>query len=384
MERYYRGNGLMTALLLILTGLSHICYGQSGTEQKLSLLFMGDIMGHKELIWSAENREKHTYNYDTVFAYVRSVISEADIAIANFEVTMAGPPYSGYPAFSSPAALAVAAKKAGIDCMVTANNHIADRRSSGIIKTNQILDSLGILHTGTFLNPEQRENLYPLIIEKNGFSIALLNYTYGTNGIRVQQPVIVNSIDREIILKDLAKAESQNPDITIVFLHWGKEYDTIPSAEQDKFAGFLFENGADLVIGSHPHVIQRMVWTKNCPGRKGNVAVYSLGNFISNQQKLKTKGGAIARIEITRVGSTVQISDVEYYLTWVYTPIEKYRKRFFIIPCSEFENKADFFSDPEQYKLMKKFIRDSRSLLYKQNKNIYEFIYNGSSWLLNF
>ena len=109
-------------------------------------------MGHDEQIWSAENRETHTFNYDDVFRYIKPVISEADIAIANFEVTLGGPPYMGYPQFSSPPALAAACKNAGIDYMVTANNHAADRGKKGIAGTINRLDSLGIPHTGTFLN----------------------------------------------------------------------------------------------------------------------------------------------------------------------------------------------------------------------------------------
>src|SRR5450631_4660528 len=117
------------------------------SSKKISFLFIGDIMGHDEQIWSAENRETHTFNYDEVFKYINPVISEADIAIANFEVTLAGPPYMGYPQFSSPADLASACKNAGIDYLVTANNHAADRGKKGIISTITKLDSIGIPHT---------------------------------------------------------------------------------------------------------------------------------------------------------------------------------------------------------------------------------------------
>ena len=168
-----------------------------------------------------------------------------------------------------------------------------------------------------------------------------------------------------------------------MFLHWGNEYDTVPSKSQFDLSEFLFEEGADLIIGSHPHVLQKMVWTKNSQGGKGRVAVYSLGNFVSNQRKLKTEGGAMARIEITRDMESYHISDADYYLTWVFTPIEEYRKKFFIIPCSEYENKPDYFSDQKQYLRMKRFMSESRSLLYKQNTGFYEMIFNGSSWLLN-
>ncbi len=359
-------------------------YGQSNPSNKLTLLFIGDIMGHSEQIWSAEDREKHIYNYDTVFTFIKPVIAEADIAFANFEVTLAGPPYSGYPAFVSPAAIAVACKNAGIDCLVQANNHSADRGSKGIIKTINILDSLAIIHTGTFSDLNERRRRYPLIMEKNGISLALLNYSYGTNGIKVEKPAILNLIDEKVITEDIEKAKLNKPDIIIAFLHWGKEYESFPSKKQYDLAAYLFNNGVDIVIGSHPHVIQKMVWNSNIKDGRGNIAVYSLGNFISNQRKHLTDGGAIARIEITRTGSAVKITDADYYLTWVYTPIERYRKRFFVIPCSEFENKQYFFSDSTAYKRMKRFLTDSRSILYKENDKVYEMIFNGSSWLLNF
>ncbi|MBI5010715.1 MAG: CapA family protein, partial [Bacteroidia bacterium] len=273
---------------------------------------------------------------------------------------------------------------AGIDCMVTANNHAADRMTRGIVKTIHVLDSLGIAHTGTFTNLSEKEKEYPLILEKNGIKIALLNYTYGTNGITIDEPVLVNMIDRKEIEKDLQNASVKKPDIIIVFLHWGIEYEKATSKSQNDLADFLFEKGADLVIGSHPHVIQKMIRTKEGSGNKDKVVCYSLGNFVSNQQKDGTGGGAMARIEIRKDGNKVDITDADYYLTWVYTPIEKYRKRFFVIPCSEYENKAYFFSDSVQYARMKKSMKDSRSQLYNQNVNVDEMIFNGSSWLLNY
>jgi poly-gamma-glutamate capsule biosynthesis protein CapA/YwtB (metallophosphatase superfamily) len=358
-------------------------HGQTGAapSEKLSLLFIGDIMGHDEQIWSAENRETHTFDYNDVFRYIKPVIDEADIAIANFEVTLGGPPYMGYPQFSSPPALAAACKNAGIDYMVTANNHAADRGKSGIAGTINRLDSLGIPHTGTFLNAASRDSLYPLMFKKNGISIALLNYTYGTNGINIPEPVIVNILEKNVITEDVKKARSRNPDITILFLHWGTEYDTVPSKIQTDLAEYFFSLGVDLVIGSHPHVLQKMVWYKNVSGGKDGMVVYSMGNFVSNQRKPKTDGGAIVRIEFTRGDNQFKISDAGYYLTWVYTPIEKYRKKFFILPCSQFENYPDFFSKPDEYSQMRNYIMGARSLLYKQNINVREKIYNGTDWM---
>ncbi len=356
---------------------------QSVTDKKISLLFIGDIMGHDEQIWSAENRETHTYNYDDVFQYIKPVISEADISIANFEVTLGGPPYTGYPQFSSPPALASACKNAGIDYFVTANNHTADRGKKGIAGTIYRLDSIGIPHTGTFLDKADRDSLYPLIIKKDGVSIALLNYTYATNGIVVPEPVIVNMLDKDLITGDIKKAKKSNPDLIVLFLHWGTEYDTVPSKSQTDLADYFFSQGVDLIIGSHPHVLQKMVWVKSTGGMKDRIVVYSLGNFVSNQRKPKTDGGSIVRIEITGNSNKFSVTDAGYYLTWVYAPIEKYRKKFFVLPCSEFENKPDFFKNPADYIKMKNFITDSRALLNKQNINIKEYIFNGNHWMLN-
>jgi poly-gamma-glutamate capsule biosynthesis protein CapA/YwtB (metallophosphatase superfamily) len=357
--------------------------GQQPSGDRISLLFIGDIMGHDEQIWSAENRVTHTYNYDDVFRYIKPVISEADITIANFEVTLAGPPYTGYPQFSSPVELSAACKNAGINYLVTANNHAADRGRNGIINTINRLDSIGIPHTGTFLDSICHDSLTPLLINRNGASIALLNYTYSTNGIKVPGPVIVNMLERESITSDIIKAKKKKADIIILFLHWGTEYDTIPAKSQTDLAEYFQSLGVDMVIGSHPHVLQKMVVTKNNITGKEGVVVYSLGNFVSNQRKPKTDGGSMVRIDLVKKSDKYYISNAGYYLTWVYTPIEKYRKKFFILPCSEFENKPDFFDKPEAFQLMKKFISDSRKLLNTQNINVKEYIFNGNSWALS-
>jgi poly-gamma-glutamate capsule biosynthesis protein CapA/YwtB (metallophosphatase superfamily) len=377
-----RKYGLILMILLSFFNF-FVALGQTNQDSKLTLLFTGDIMGHDEQIWAAENRETHSYNYDEVFKYIKPVISEADIAIGNFEVTLAGPPYTGYPAFSSPDQLAVACRNAGFDYLANANNHAADRGKRGVISTINKLDSLGIPHTGTFLNSAARDTLSPLIINRKGKSIALLNYTYGTNGIQVAAPVIINMLDKVQITADIRKAQEKKADVIILFLHWGTEYDTIPTKTQTDLAEYFFSNGVDIIIGSHPHVIQKMIWVKNAGNGKDRLVAYSLGNFVSNQRKTKTDGGVIIRIELTWTGESFKISNAGYYLSWVYTPIVNYRKMFYVLPCSEYENKEELFSSHDDYLKMKKFIKDSRDLLYKQNIAIHEFIFNGNSWLLN-
>jgi len=357
--------------------------GFAVSEQRLSLLFMGDIMGHDSQIWAAEDLATHTYNYDEVFSYIKPLISEADLAIANLEVTLAGPPYKGYPQFSSPAALAVACKNAGIDCLVTANNHSADRGKRGISGTIFRLDSIGMPHTGTFTDQASKDKLQPLILTRNGISVAILNYTYGTNGINVPAPLIVNMLDKNFVSGDIEKAKAVNPDLIVLLLHWGTEYDTVPSPGQTAMAEYFLSKGADLVIGSHPHVIQKMVWYNDGSPLRNKAVVYSLGNFLSNQRKPRTDGGSMVRIELVKDGGRMKITSAGYYLTWVYTPMLKYQKRFYILPCSEFENRSSFFAKESEYEQMKTFIKDSRTLLNKQNVSFREYIYDGNNWHFN-
>jgi poly-gamma-glutamate synthesis protein (capsule biosynthesis protein) len=220
-----------------------------------------------------------------------------------------------------------------------------------------------------------------MIIQKNGFSLALLNYTYATNGITVPPPVIVNMLEKNTVTADIEKAKSKNPDAIILFLHWGTEYDTVPSKIQTDLADFFFNRGVDLIIGSHPHVLQRMEWTKSETDMKDRIAIYSMGNYVSNQRRTGTDGGTMVRIELTKEVDSLYVSAAGYYLTWVYTPIEKYRKKFFVLPCSKFENKPEFFAKPADYQKMKLFIKNSRRLLYNQNIRINELIYSDSNRL---
>jgi len=367
------------AALFLFLCISPILQGQDTlpSVQKVSLLFMGDIMGHDSQINAAAIPGTGTYDYREVFMHVKPLIDSSDFSASNLEVTLAGPPYKGYPQFSSPSALAAACTEAGIDCLFTANNHSADRGKSGIISTLDRLDSIGIPHTGTFRNKTSRDTLQPLVVNRNGISVAFLNYTYGTNGITVPPPVIVNMLDKEKITEDIMKAKELKPDVLILALHWGTEYDTIPSENQILLANYFFYKGVDIIIGSHPHVIQKMIWQKDNPVFKNKAVTYSLGNFISNQRKPGTDGGSMVKIELTKTDSSVVISDAGYYLTWVYTPVENGRMRFYILPCAGFENKPEFFTDKNDYLRMMKFIKSARSLLSGQNEGFHEIIPQG-------
>jgi len=359
-----------------------ILSGQSlQNSSEVSLLFMGDIMGHDTQIRSAYETGLDSYNYNSCFRYVYPLITQADIAIANLEVTLGGEPYKGYPSFSSPDALAQASKNAKIDILMTANNHCYDRHKNGFERTIKVLDSLNIKHTGTFMDQEDRYINYPLIINKNGIRIAFLNYTYGTNSLVVQKPHIVNYIDRALIKYDIDNAHKKRADLIIIYIHWGKEYQSYPDSSQILLYQFCTQQGADMIIGSHPHVIQKIEWYKNKD--RSHLVAFSLGNFISNQRPRKRDGGLMLKVTVSKYQNKTKIKNAGYYLTWVYTPVLYGKKEFYIMPVSQYEKKADFFIK-SAYERMKIFAEDSRNLLNQQNLNVGEYQYDTATgrWLL--
>lgn len=371
----------MRLLLLVIFIYSSLTISAQNTDSvtTLSLLFMGDIMGHDTQINSARQSDG-SYDYTEVFSYLKDEISAPDVAIANLEVTLAGPPFKGYPQFSSPDALAVAAKQVGIDVFGTANNHSVDRGKKGIIRTLNVLDSLNIPHTGTYRSMDEKSQNNPFIIHKNGIKLALINFTYGTNGIPVPAPTHVNLISHQALKADIEQAKTQNPDKIILFIHWGKEYQHEPNAYPSNLAEFCFNNGVDYIIGSHPHVIQKSEWLSDSTQHTDRFITYSLGNFVSNQRKQYTDGGQMIKLVLKKENNTVTIKETGHFLTWVYTPVIKGKKHFHILPCAKYELQSDFFISPEHYKKMKLFISDSRNLLNSQNKNVREYLYYNNSW----
>ncbi|HZX73465.1 MAG TPA: CapA family protein, partial [Cyclobacteriaceae bacterium] len=286
--------------------------------------------------------------------------------------TLAGVPYKGYPQFSAPDQLAYTLRDVGMDVLVTANNHCVDRGKNGLERTIALLDTLGIQHTGTFTDSISRSKTYPLILEKKGFRLSLLNYTYGTNGISVSKPSIVNQIDTLQIKRDLIKAKSQNTDAIIVFLHWGIEYQSLPNISQKKIAELCFEHGAKLVIGSHPHVLQPMEWHKE----KDQLLAYSLGNFVSGQRDRYKNGGALLNITLKKIKdadsiTNVSIDSASYSLDWIYRSTGM-DKNYYILPVSQFEGDSLFVKSKMAQQQLREFVEDSRGLFSKYNTEVKE------------
>ena len=166
------------------------------SQERITLLFVGDLMQHRAQIDAARTSDGK-YDYSPCFSLVKEEISRADIAIGNLEVTLGGKPYQGYPTFSAPDEYLQAIKDAGFDVLLTANNHCLDRGKTGLERTITQIESFSIPYAGTYRNAIERKQLYPLFIRKKGFCIAMLNYTYGTNGIKASAPNIVNYIDKK-------------------------------------------------------------------------------------------------------------------------------------------------------------------------------------------
>lgn len=347
----------------------------SNMESEVSLLFIGDIMGHGPQIRSAYDAPSKTYDYSPVFHNVGPLFRDVDFAIANLEVTLAGPPYQGYPQFSSPDALAVACKKEGIDVLVTANNHSCDRGKQGIVRTIEVLDSLDIPHVGTYKDSTDWAQNHLLILHKNNIRLGLLNYTYGTNGLPAPAPTKVGLMQTEAMAQELNWAKDSALDQIIVFIHWGLEYQSNPSPEQLQVAQFLFDHGADIIIGSHPHVLQRMELHQK--DERDQFIVYSLGNFVSNQRKPKTDGGAMVELHLTKKDGVTRISSAGYRLTWVDKFYQQDQAKYEIRPAQladQLYRKGVPILDETRHSALSTFLKESRALLNTQNKNVPELI----------
>lgn len=348
--------------------ITNILFGQ---KSDVKLLFTGDIMGHGPQIQSAYDEKTKTYNYENCFLYVKDILSNADFTIGNLEVTLGSKPYSGYPMFSSPPELATAIKKAGFDVLGTANNHSCDRKEKGVIRTINVLDSLKIKHFGTYKNTDDKTQKGLMLLEKNNIKIGLLNYTYGTNGIAISDSTMVNFLNKTTILHDIAQAKKSNAEVLIAFVHWGLEYKDLPVQEQKDWFQFFKENGVNIVIGSHPHVVEPMEWNKV----DKTLVVYSLGNFISNQRFYRSDGGAVFELTLKKnAQQQVEISNAEYILTWVYKKELHGQTDYFVLPVNEFEYKKYFFHSTTDYQLLLKYANHARTLLQKNNQNINEKI----------
>ncbi len=335
---------------------------------EVTLLFAGDAMQHTAQISAA--RQGNGYDYAPCFEWVADEVTAADYAVVNLEAPSGGHPYTGYPCFSAPDEYPIALQQAGFDLFLTANNHCLDRRSRGADRTLQLLDSIGVDRIGSYHTPEERTLYHPFVTNVKGIRIAFLNYTYGTNGISPTAPLTVNYIDRERIKQDVRAAKELNAEIIVACLHWGEEYKLLPNQSQKELADLLVDEGVQLVIGSHPHVIQPMEIRYDSQGNPQALVVYSLGNFISNMKTRDTVGGALVKVTIRRDDcNRIVLQSARYALVYTRKPSDTNRN-FQVVPA---EQEAE--EHPHRPHL-KGFLQKAREIFSIHNRGVEEYRLN--------
>lgn len=294
------------------------CFAQN----EATLLFVGDLMQHSPQFMHARQPDG-TFNYNVCFEEVKPYIEAADIAIGNLEVTLGGPPYTGYPCFSAPDDWLWAIKKTGFDVLTTSNNHCLDRGKRGLERTLTMTDSAGILTLGTYRNAEERHQRYPLLVEQNGIRFAFITYTYDMNGFEVEAPNVVNVIDTTQMKRDILVARTMHPDVIIAIMHWGTEYKLLPDSYQRFHGQWLLEHGVDHIIGGHPHVIQPTEYVPYADKPDYHLVVWSQGNFISNMSAPHTTEGTMITLTFRKTGLITRLT--EYDCKTVQTTRPDYR-----------------------------------------------------------
>jgi len=252
-------------------------------KPSVTLTMVGDILLH-DRIHTYSVQEDGSYNYDAIFANLQEEISAADLALVNQEVVIGGAELgvSGYPSFNAPYEVGDAVVKAGFDVSLHATNHALDKGKKGLLNTiaywKENYPEIGVL--GIHDSAEDKEELY--ITEVEGIRIAILNYTYGTNGIAMPKdmPYAVAMLNESIVIEDIKRAKEQ-ADFVIVCPHWGTEYRLEPDRSQKKWTDLFLEQGVDLVLGTHPHVIEPIEWVTNEETGEQMLVYYSIGNFVN-------------------------------------------------------------------------------------------------------
>ncbi len=312
--------------------------------EEISILAVGDIMFHIPQVKAAYIGDGK-YDFTQTYKYVKKHIDGADVALANFETVTAGNhiPYSGFPRFNSPKETLHALKDVGFDIISTANNHSLDQGKKGILSTLDNIEELGLKSIGT--NRTNEENI--LIQEVKGIKIGYLSYTYGLNGLdsllsKDELSYMANLMDEKRIEKDIKKTKELGVDLTVLFLHWGNEYHTMPSDYQIELGEKIIEWGGNIVFGSHPHVIQR---SEEINDKMDNFIIYSMGNFLSNQSlesmgNSLTEDGIMVKVNIEKnfTKDKVIIKEVEYIPTWIYKYKSEGRAYYEILPVEEILN----------------------------------------------
>ncbi len=322
------------------------------SEKKQPVTFtmtaLGDSLCHNTQYWDAYNSKNDEYDFSYVYEDIKGYTTSADITVGSLETTFAGKErgYSNYPTFNTPDSLAKALKDIGLDVVSLAGNHALDYGYTGLCRTIDVFDNVGISHLGTYKTEEEQKQV--LVKDVKGVKIAFINYTYGTNGIALPsgKEYCVNIIDKDAIKKQILEAKNQNVDMIVACMHWGTEYKTSSNDEQEELADFLFKNGVDVILGNHPHVLENMekkTITLDDGTQKDVFVVYALGNFTADQRDEITRDSAILNLTITRnEDGKISIDKVNYIPIYMYKNTNVTTHKFKILDIDktlkEYEN----------------------------------------------
>ncbi|WP_261304509.1 CapA family protein [Paenibacillus andongensis] len=331
---------------------------------EIQIAAVGDLMVKRYIISDAK-QPNGTYVFDPLLKKVAPYLKRADLTIGNLETTFAGKKGSARqkskgPLFKCPDELAPALRRAGFDVLITANNHCMDFGAAGLLRTLRILDQNGIHHTGTF-NSAKGSKEY-LIKDIKGIKIGILSYANGLNGIPIpkSKPWLVNLVRTKKIVQDIHNLKKK-VDLVIVYLHFGNEYHHSPNLQQKQLVKHLFKHGANIILGSHPHVLQPL----DSRGKKQFV-IYSLGNFISTKLKNNhnTQSSIILNINVKKDNEgKISINGIHYIPTLVHRKLQNGRKKTEVIPIREALSENNPNLKEKQRERIKKMVEHSIKIL---------------------
>lgn len=291
----------------------------SKTDAKVNIVAVGDNLIHKTIV-AAGKKDDGSLDYNFMYENISSYIKEADIAVINQETMLGGSSfdYAGYPCFNTPWEVGEAAINAGFDLFTCATNHSMDVGTAGIEKECEFFKKHPeVTHIGTFTNQKDYDSI--TYMEKNGIKFAMLNYTYGTNGIPVpsDKSYCVALLTKDKVTKDIKEAR-KNADVVMVYPHWGTENSHEVNSQQEEYVKLFSDLGVDIVIGTHPHVLQPVEWVTNEKTGKKMLVYYSIGNFISHQINLDQLCGGMAEITVERQNGEIKITNAKLALVCDY------------------------------------------------------------------
>lgn len=341
----------------------------------ITISAVGDIMAHQSNLNNAYNPKTRTYDFSGFLEYVSPYLAKSDLTIGNFETVTAGSNsgYTSFPKFNTPDAILTALSNSGFDVLSTANNHCLDKGINGLTRTIKKITENKMINVGSSVDGK---NKY-ITKEVNGIKVSILSYSYAFNGNEAslnskQRSNYLSPINETQIKKDIGAVKAQGTDAVIVIIHWGTEYQRTPNNSQTSLSKKMLTWGADIILGSHPHVIQKSEIVKM--NGKDKFVIYSMGNFISGYRrtdtakrpnKIYTEDGVIVQLKLEKdPKGGVILKNAEYIPTWVDKSYVNNRPVFKIIPIPDTNINESYITNKNR-EFVKQSYKNTMSIMAK-------------------